>query len=114
GYLDFVVDQLGRRLDVRSRRMFGGVGIYTGDLFFALISQDTLYFKVDDTNRPRHEAAGTKPSRPYGDDRGMSYFSVPAEVLEDADALAEWAAEAVEVARHAKKGRTKKSRTKRR
>jgi len=31
--------------------MFGGVGIYCGDLFFGLIDDDTLYFKVDDSNR---------------------------------------------------------------
>ena len=35
--------------------MFGGVGIYAGDLFFALIDDDTLYFKVDDSNRSDFE-----------------------------------------------------------
>ena len=108
GYLAFVVDQLGRRLDVQARRMFGGVGIYTGDLFFALVSKDTLYFKVDDLNRPRYERADSAPFRPYGDERGMSYYSVPSSVLEDADALAEWVDEAVEVARRARKGAKKK------
>ncbi len=55
----FVLEQLGRVTpNVRARNMFGGVGIYGNDLFFALIADDTLYFKVDDTNRPDFEALG--------------------------------------------------------
>ena len=53
GFRSYVLEQLGRVLsNVRSRSMFGGVGIYSGDLFFALIDDDTLYFKVDDSTRP--------------------------------------------------------------
>src|SRR5438552_14534467 len=44
----FVIDQLSRVIPrVRARSMFGGVGIYAGDRFFALIADDTLYLKVD-------------------------------------------------------------------
>ena len=49
-FLAYVIDQLGGR-GYSSRRMFGGVGLYSGELFFALIADDTLYFKVDDSNR---------------------------------------------------------------
>ncbi len=67
----FVLEQLSR-LDslVRARSMFGGVGIYSGELFFALIDEDTLYFKVDDSNRPDFVARGMQPSsvRPRGRD----------------------------------------------
>jgi TfoX/Sxy family transcriptional regulator of competence genes len=39
GFRSFVLEQLGRVVrDVRGRSMFGGVGIYSGDLFFALIA----------------------------------------------------------------------------
>jgi DNA transformation protein len=49
---DFVVEQLGRVVpQIRSRAMFGGFGIYAGADFFALIANDVLYFKVDDSNR---------------------------------------------------------------
>jgi DNA transformation protein len=102
GYRDYVLEQLGAHLDVRSKRMFGGVGIYAGDRFFALIAEDTLYFKVDDKTRPRYETAGSTPFRPFGEDNAMGYYTVPADVLEDADLLASWAAEALEVARRAR------------
>jgi DNA transformation protein len=102
----FVLEQLGRVVNnVRGRGMFGGVGIYSGNLFFALLDDDTLYFKVDDSTRGDFEARGLAPFRPYGPEgEEMQYYSVPAELLEDADALRGWAEKAVEVARRAKLG----------
>lgn len=99
-YRDFVLDQLGRVPDLRSRRMFGGVGIYSGDYFFALIAADELFFKVDDSTRAGYEAAGSEPFRPVINRRevSMSYWSVPVEVLEDPAELALWARAAIRVA----------------
>lgn len=102
GYRAFIMERLSSCVpDLRSRRMFGGVGIYSGERFFALISEDVLYFKVDDQTRSQYESTGANPFRPYGDDRGMSYYTVPADVLEHADRLAEWSAEALDVAHRA-------------
>ncbi len=90
---------------VRARSMFGGVGIYSGAAFFALIADDTLYFKVDDSTRPDFEARGMSPFRPYGDDgEVMGYYELPHELLEDLEALRGWADKAVAVARR-KKGK---------
>ncbi|HEX4573929.1 MAG TPA: TfoX/Sxy family protein [Gemmatimonadales bacterium] len=88
----FVLDQLGRILSgVRGRTMFGGVGIYAGTEFFALIAGDTLYLKVDDTTRPDFEAHGLAPFRPYGEaGEAMQYYGVPGDVLEDVEALRPW------------------------
>ena len=100
----FVLEQLARTTPrLRARNMFGGVGIYCGDLFFALMDDDVLYFKVDDTSRARFEERGMGPFRPGGEGgEVMQYYEVPAEVLEDAEALAPWATAAVEVARRAR------------
>jgi len=105
----FVVDQLGRvATDVRARAMFGGIGVYAGDLFFALIDNDTLYLKVDDTNRSDFEARGLGPFRPFGPDgEVMQYYELPADLLEDPDALRPWIEKAVEVARHKRRRATK-------
>ena len=102
-YRDWVVEQLRTHGPITHRSMFGGVGLYMDGLFFALIDDDVLYFKVDDVNRPDFEAAGSGPFRPYGDERTMQYYEVPADVLEDRPALGAWAAKAVDVARRAKK-----------
>jgi DNA transformation protein and related proteins len=107
-FVAYVVEQLEPVGAITPRRMFGGVGVYAGDLFFALIDDDVLYFKVDDSNRGDFERAGSGPFRPYGPGgEVMQYYTVPALVLEDADELARWAAKAIAVAR-AKKDRPKK------
>jgi DNA transformation protein and related proteins len=36
--------------------MFGAVGLYHDGRFFALISADTVYFKVNESNRRDYEA----------------------------------------------------------
>jgi len=51
-FLDFLQDQLRGLGRITSRRMFSGAGLYCEGVIFALILRDTLYFKVDDGNRP--------------------------------------------------------------
>ncbi len=96
----FVVDQLSRVVDqVRARRMFGGVGIYSADSFFAVIADDVLYFKVDDSNRADYEARGMEAFRPYGaEGEVMGYYQVPEDLLEDVEALRPWAEKALAAA----------------
>jgi len=99
-YLDYVLEQLSCVGPVTSKRMFGGAGIYLDGLFFALVADDALYFKVDDSNRADYEAAGMKPFKPFGDESySMGYFEVPIEVLEDRDQLQHGANESLDVAR---------------
>lgn len=106
-YIEFVLDQLRAVGDVLPKRMFGGVGLYHDTLFFGLIASDELYLKVDDVNRTDYERVGSNPFQPYGDGAySMSYYAVPADVLEDADTLCRWAGEAIEAAR--RQGTSKK------
>ena len=77
--------------------MFGGARLYHQGLFFGLVADDVLYFKVDDGNRKDYTDAGMGPFRLFGT-YVMSYYEVPADVLEDPDELAVWARKAVYVA----------------
>src|SRR5882762_11434554 len=103
----FILDQLSRVVSkIRARAMFGGVGIYAGDLFFALIADDTLYFKVDDSNRPDFEQRGMKAFQPYGEgSETMQYYQVPADLLDDPEALRPWAEKSIAVAAKKKEKR---------
>src|SRR4029453_19468238 len=80
-YRDFVLEQPAPAGRVTSRAMFGGVGLYLDGVFFALIHDDTLFFKTDEETRKRYESAGSKPFCPYPDqlDQSIGYWAVPAE-----------------------------------
>jgi DNA transformation protein and related proteins len=41
---------------VSIKRMFGGLGIFKGGLMFALVADDVLYFKADETTTPAFKA----------------------------------------------------------
>jgi DNA transformation protein len=101
-FVAFVLEQLDSLGPITAKRMFGGVGLYAGDLFFALVSRDVLYLKGDDDTRAPREAAGARPFQPFPDrPRGTGkrqYYSVPAAILEDGDAVIAWAKEAVSIA----------------
>jgi DNA transformation protein len=94
--------------------MFGGVGLYSGERFFAVMMDDTVYLKVDETTRAPYEAAGSRPFNPYPTrpDGGVStsYFEVPLAVLEDAEKLARWAKKSIAVAGKPKPKKTRSAR----
>lgn len=100
-YLTYVADQLECLGPVQSKRMFGGAGLYFDGLFFAVIADDVLYFKVDDSNRADYEAEGMEAFRPFPDKNRsmvMGYYQVPIDVLENKETLKEWAEKALRVA----------------
>jgi DNA transformation protein len=113
-FVEFVLEQLDPIGPITPKRMFGGVGLYAGDLFFALVAGDVLYLKGDDATRGAREAAGARPFQPYPDrPRGkgtMQYYSVPAAILEDGDALLTWAKQATAIARAQRAGSPKRRR----
>ncbi|MFK7847823.1 MAG: TfoX/Sxy family protein [Rhodothermales bacterium] len=110
GFKSFVIEQLSHVSSITAKNMFGGVGLYAEAYFFALISSDRLFFKVDDSTQPDFEVAGMGPFNPYGDGRTMRYYEVPVDVLEDVDELKKWAQKAIKVAQLAKKSKKPKRR----
>ena len=103
-YLDFVVEWLAPLGSIVARGMMGGHILYCNCVVFALIAKNTLYLKVDDATRPRYEALGLKPFRPFEDHSAtMSYYPPPAEFFEDEDAMLDWGRAAVAAGLRAKK-----------
>ena len=107
-FVDYVVyDLLSGVEGVSARAMFGGHGVYKDGIFFAVLAEDELYFKVDDANRRDYEKAGSEPFTYEVSGRKkpvvMSYWKVPADVLEDRQALARWAEKSFLVARKLKR-----------
>ena len=107
-FVDYVIDQLAGWGQVSARRMFGGAGLYRDGAMFGLIADDVVYLKVDDSNRENFTGAGSSAFNPYpekGNKYVMSYYEIPADVLEDKELLGEWAECALAVAKNKKKKR---------
>lgn len=102
-----VEEHLSATVPIQTRAMFGGVGIYSDGLFFALIAEDKLYLKVSDLNRTDFEAAGMGPFFPFDSPTPMHYWELPPGVLEQPDELRVWVDKAIAVAEAAKKPRKK-------
>lgn len=97
-FRDFVMDQLGAGGAVECRAMFGGYGLYRDGIFFGILHKNRLYFKTDPDDPKSTEpyrTRGMKPFRPNKKQTLKSYYEVPADVLEDPEMLAQWAARAV-------------------
>jgi DNA transformation protein len=99
-YLEYIIEQLQGLGGLTTRRMFGGAGLYSNGVFFGLLYKDRLYFKTDDATRPEYEARGSEGFRPRANTTGikMTYYAVPADVLEDNDELVKWARKSVAAA----------------
>jgi len=86
---------------VRIKRMFGGAGVYAGELMFALIDGDVIYLKADDALKAELAAEGSvswvyrSPGRTLQD---TSYWRLPETALDDPDEATAWARKALAVA----------------
>ena len=105
-FMDYVIDQLKDWGEVSARKMFGGAGLYCDGVMFGLIADDVAYLKVDDSNREDFVKAGSSAFNPFPEKTKtyiMSYYEIPADVLEDRQLLNQWAECALTVARMKKK-----------
>jgi DNA transformation protein and related proteins len=94
------LELLGAIGSTRSKRMFGGWGLYVDGLFIALIAFDKLFLKVDDQSRPQFERAGCSPFVFEGQGRTvtMSYWTAPDEALDSPALMQPWARMAMRAA----------------
>jgi DNA transformation protein len=90
-FKNYVVDQLHELHEVEARRMFGGYGLYQAETFFGIMHKGKLFFKVDESTVGEYRQRKMKPFRPHAKQTLKSYYQVPADLLEDADELREWA-----------------------
>ena len=112
-YLDFLAEQLAPLGSLTSRAMMGGHCLYLNGVVFALVAANTLYLKADAETRPRFEARGLEPFRPFPDKASaMSYFLAPPEFFDNQDVALEWGRLAVEAGQRAQAKRKPKGKKK--
>lgn len=96
---------------VTMRRMFGKTGVFCDGLMLAMVTDDTLYFRVDDDNRAAFKEAEAFPPLNYakkGSTIDLSFWRAPERLFDEPDELVAWARTAMEAARRvaAKRERT--------
>jgi len=92
-FIDYINELLAPLGHVRSKRMFGGTGIYINDLFCALVIDEILYFKGDEQNEAEFRAAGCAPFtyEKIGSTVSIRYYRAPEEALDNPMEMAQWA-----------------------
>jgi DNA transformation protein len=106
GFLEYLLeDVLHDVKDVTARAMFGGYGLYKNGVIFGIIVDDELYFKADDKNRGQFKDRHSEPftyEAKKGKRVAMSYWKVPADILEDPNVLPKWIDASVQASKRAK------------
>jgi DNA transformation protein len=110
-FAEFLREQLAPLGRVTLRRMFGKTGVFCDAVMFGMVTENTLYFRVDDQNRVTFKEAESFPPLNYekkGCTLDLSFWRVPERLFDEPDELVTWAQAALAAARRvaAKRGRT--------
>jgi len=93
-YADFLREQLAPLGRLSLRRMFGKTGVFCDGVMFAMVTENTLYFRVDDHNREIFKEAESSPPLNYAKGGAMidlSFWRVPERLFDEPDELVAWA-----------------------
>jgi DNA transformation protein and related proteins len=109
-FAEFLREQLAPLGRITMRRMFGKTGVFYDGVMFGMVTENILYFRVDDQNRSTFKEAQSFPPLNYqkrGSTIDLSFWRVPERLFDEPDELVTWARAALAAARRvaAKRGR---------
>ena len=102
GFSEFLRDQLAPLGRITMRRMFGKTGVFCDGAMFAMVTENTLYVRVDDRNRATFKEAESSPPLNYekqGRTIDLAFWRVPERLIDEPDELVDWARAALAAAR---------------
>jgi DNA transformation protein len=110
-FAEFLREQLAPLGRVTMRRMFGKTGVFCDGVMFGMVTENTLYLRVDDQNRATFGEAEAFPPLNYakqGSTIDLSFWRVPDRLFDEPDEFVSWAEAALAAARRvaAKRART--------
>ena len=93
--MDYLIDDVFSGMNVTSKGMFGGYGLYLdGRIFGMILDNDVLALKGDETTRDQFESAGGEQFVYDGHKNkgpvAMPYWTVTQDTLEDRDTIQTW------------------------
>lgn len=101
-FAEFLREQLAPLGHVTLRSMFGKTGVFCNGLMLGMVTDDTLYFRVDDLNRAAFQEAGSSPPLNYekqGRTIDLSFWRAPDRLFDEPEELVAWARAALAAAR---------------
>jgi DNA transformation protein and related proteins len=101
-FAEFLREQLAPIGRVTLRRMFGKTGVFCDGVMLAMVTENTLYFRVDDHNREMFREARAFPPLNYakqGSSIDLSFWRVPERLFDEPEELIAWARAALAAAR---------------
>src|SRR5215470_1894320 len=116
-FAEFLREQLAPVGHITMRRMFGKTGVFCDGVMLGMVTDNTLYLRVDDQNRDRLKEAEAFPPLNYekqGSLIDLSFWRLPERLFDEPDELVSWAEAALAAARRAaaKRARTGRRRRK--
>jgi DNA transformation protein and related proteins len=102
GFAEFLREQLAPLGHITLRRMFGKSGVFCDGVMLGMVTENTLYFRVDDENRATFKEAESAPPLNYrkrGSTIDLSFWRVPERLFDEPDELLLWAKAALAAAR---------------
>ena len=110
-FAEFLREQLAPLGRVTMRRMFGKTGVFCDGAMFGMVTENTLYFRVDEHNRVTFKEAEAFPPLNYakkGHTIDLAFWRVPERLFDEPDELIAWARAALAAAHRvaAKRERT--------
>jgi len=109
-YVEYLKEVFSEFGSVEPRRMFGGYGVFHKGLMFALVADDVLYLKADEsisrhfTERGLEQFSYEKQGKSFK----MSYYMAPEEIFDDPEEAKIWADRSYAAAVRSKKPKKKK------
>jgi DNA transformation protein len=100
-FAEFLREQLAPLGRITVRRMFGKTGVFCDGVMFGMVTENTLYFRVDDQNRVTFKEAEAFPPLNYakkGSTIDLSFWRVPERLFDEPDELVTWARAALAAA----------------
>jgi DNA transformation protein and related proteins len=101
-FAEFLREQLAPLGHVTMRRMFGKTGVFCDGLMLGMVTDNMLYFRVDDGNRDAFKEAEVAPPLNYrkrGSTIDLSFWRAPERLFDEPDELVSWARTALGAAR---------------
>ena len=100
-FAEFLREQLEPIGRVSMRRMFGKTGVFCDGVMFGMVTDNTLYVRVDDQNRAVFKEAESSPPLNYrkkGETIDLAFWRVPERLIDEPDELVAWARAALAAA----------------